>query len=156
MRKIILSIILVISMITVTGCVETDSAKVRAMSEEIMQCFINKDVETLKNMFSPAILTMHDDIDEQIQNAFDFIDGEIISYRIPTAHNMHKQTDGGKATLHTIQPRISNIETVEGKIYRIYYAGQLANAKNEDRVGLTGLRVDFDDGTSCNIGGYPD
>lgn len=136
-------------LILFTGCtsncgnsvrLKNDDVKVRDMSETIIECFINKDIETLKSMFCPIILSL-DDIDEQIQGAFDFIDGEIISYDIPRVHAMHKQNHEGITTLHYIRPNIRNIESNLGKTYEIRYYSYLANTENNNRIGLSLLRI---------------
>ncbi len=50
---------------------------------EIMECFINKDEETLKSFFSEYVIENYPDLDTQIETALDYLDGEIASYDEP-------------------------------------------------------------------------
>lgn len=50
---------------------------------EIMGCFMDKDREGIKSFFSGYIIEKYPEINEQIDNAFDFLDGEIITYDEP-------------------------------------------------------------------------
>jgi hypothetical protein len=79
--------------ITLTGCSasnKTNSEEYKSPGDlakerqtEIMECFINKDAETIKSFFSEYVIETYPDIDTQIDEAFNFLDGEIVSYDEP-------------------------------------------------------------------------
>ena len=103
----------------------------KELQSEIMECFVKKDGETLKSFFREYIIENYSDIDEQIKAAFDFLDGEIISYDEPfsSASGSHDKKDYGATT--------RNIITDQGTEYIIAFKGWLSNDKEPDKVGTT-------------------
>jgi len=63
---------------------KTPEQKAKQQSADIIKCFENEDIEGLKGMFCKTMFckTIADshDLDEEIQKAFNVIDGTIISY----------------------------------------------------------------------------
>ncbi|MCL2109888.1 MAG: DUF5104 domain-containing protein [Oscillospiraceae bacterium] len=81
-------------------------------------------------------------IDEQIQKAFEFIDGEIISYELPTSTGGGgRVVEEGKLMSENISPQIKNIETDIGKIYRISFQYFLTFEYDEDVVGVRFIHI---------------
>ena len=68
-------------------------------SEYIMECIINKNKEGLKSVFSKHIAETHD-LDKEIDEFFEFIDGEIVSHGDPEGY------EGGiKCVMEDIQKK---------------------------------------------------
>jgi len=91
------------------------------VAQEIMDCFINKDEEALYSLLSPSARE-YEHTSEQIKEAFDLIDGEIISYGLPI--------DIGKTTSENMSPCIENIKTDSGEKYSIEFQYSFAADEN--------------------------
>ncbi|MBD5082314.1 MAG: DUF5104 domain-containing protein [Ruminococcaceae bacterium] len=110
-----------------------DLAKER--QSEIMECFVKKDGETLKSFFSEYINENYSDIDVQIKTAFDFLDGEIISYDEPFSSalgNLDEKYYGGDTR---------NIITDKDTEYRIIFHSYLTNDKEPKKVGISCITI---------------
>lgn len=55
---------------------------------QIISCFENGDNSELKKMMSDYIINNDSQLDNEIEEAFDFIDGKIVSYDNPFANAM--------------------------------------------------------------------
>ena len=86
MKKLIpvlLSVSLLFLATGFTGCEKDSELQLaRNVGQDIIDCFINKDGETLYSLLSPNAKNFPN-VKEQIQEAFNYIDGEIISYELP-------------------------------------------------------------------------
>lgn len=103
---------------------------------KIMDCFINKDAETIKSLLSEYIIKKYSNIDEQIDKAFNFLDGEIVSYDkpFPSACGASEQKDYGATTRHII--------TDKGTEYEITFKGWYSYDKEPEKVGITSIDVE--------------
>lgn len=132
--------LLIIITIFSTGCLSSKEYKTSSKlafeyQTEIMECFINKDGETLKVFFSEYVLENYPNIDKQIEAAFDFLDGEIVSYDEPFtsgAGSLEKKSYGAK-TQHII--------TDKGTEYTIGFKGWYTYDKEPNKVGITVIVV---------------
>jgi len=133
--------------ILLSGCGEDDgsveTAKksnldiAREVAQDIMDCFIDNDQETLYSIFSQYTKETYP-INEQIQEAFCFIDGEIISYDLPTdTGGGGESVENGRITSQNMTPWIEYIKTDSGKMYRITF--QYFTIFNKDK-NVEGLR----------------
>lgn len=135
-----LSLMIFIMTIFSTGCLGSGDYKsptklAKERQTEIMECFINKDGETLKGFFSEYVLENYPYIDKQIEAAFDFLDGEIVSYDepFPGAVGSFEKKDYGATT--------RNIITDKGTEYTIGFKGWYAYDKEPDKVGITVITI---------------
>lgn len=139
-RHFTAAILLIVMTILSSGCLSSKGYKspgnlAKEHQTEIMECFINKDGETLKGFFSEYVLENHPDIDKQIEVAFDFLDGEIVSYDEPfsgEAGSLEKKSYGAKTR---------NIITDKGTEYTIGFKGWYAYDKEPDKVGITVITI---------------
>ena len=139
-RHFTAAMLIIVMMILSSGCLSSKGYKspgnlANEQQTDIMECFINKDGETLKGFFSEYVLENYPDIDMQIEAAFDFLDGEIVSYDEPfssEAGSFEKKSYGAK-TRHII--------TDKGTEYTIGFKGWYAYDKEPDKVGITVIVV---------------
>lgn len=139
------ALLLTVITVTLTGCSiwdKTDSEEYKSPGNlakerqaEIMACFINKDAETIKSFFSEYVIETHPDIDSQIDEAFNFLDGEIVSYDEPftRASGSYNRKSYGACTM--------NIITDKETEYRIDFMGQLTNDENPERIGVRCITI---------------
>ncbi|WP_124100727.1 DUF5104 domain-containing protein [Ruminococcus sp. Marseille-P6503] len=130
--------------ISLSGCVSDkinseeykspgDLAKER--QAEIMECFINKDAETIKSFFSEYVIETYPDIDTQIDKAFNFLDGEIVSYDEPFS------SASGSKDRKAYGADTRNIITDKGTEYKISFKGWLTNSKETNKIGVICIKV---------------
>ena len=75
------------------------------------------------------------DIDTQIDEAFDFIDGEIVSYDEPFS------SASGGVEKKSYGAQTQNIITDKGTEYKISFEGWLTNEEEPEKVGVSYIRV---------------
>jgi len=140
MKKIIYILTSLIMLIAFTSCDEDEEYKTpdqlaKERQTEIMECFINKDKETLKGFFSEYVINKYPDIDSQIDEAFNFLDGEIVSYDEPNSRA------SGPADKKSYGASTLKIITNKGTEYEIGFKGLLTNEKEADKIGVSLIGV---------------
>lgn len=107
---------------------------------KVINCFINKDSGTLKELFCRKA-KKDPDFDKQIDKAFEYINGNIISYDdyIPSCSST--AYDEGKLVEAFFSPRIKNIKTDAKRTYKIVINLYTTYDKDEERVGINSLTV---------------
>lgn len=93
------------------------------------------------------------DIEEQIQNAFDFIGGNIISFNEDVNGAEEQSIESGKKTIETRDIIIRDIVTDDGKSFDIYAEENLIYTKDPKRVGITNIFIrNNEDESEISIG----
>ncbi len=123
-------------------------------SVEVLRCFNEKDAEGLKELFCPYTRN-NDNIDAEIEAAFDFYKGESISFKFAYNGGVAGSMVNGKAVDKHIEPEIENILTDLDNTYRIYYHEYLTYEEDEKCVGITYMII-FDENSDkmAQIGEY--
>lgn len=141
MIKKICIVILSVTVMLLTGCnlsgeeYKTPTKQAEELQNDIMECFINKDKETLKSYFCQYTLDNAIDIDKKINDAFNLIDGEIVSYDEPYA------TETGNMDRKDYGATTENIITDKGTEYSISFKGWLTNDEEPDKIGILVLVI---------------
>lgn len=123
---------------------KTASALAKERQTEIMECFINKDGETLKSFFSEYIIENYPDLDTQIETALNFLDGEIVSYDepFPSAMGSFDRKYYGGDTRNIITDKDTEYRiTDKDTEYRIIFHGYLTNDEKPKEVGVYCITV---------------
>ncbi|NLZ46438.1 MAG: DUF5104 domain-containing protein, partial [Clostridiales bacterium] len=108
---------------------------------QIFECFLDKDSEELKSLFSKNIQDSYEH-DTEIQEAFNYIDGNIISYDKPDGEIQGESRRGEKGVTELIfGGKIRNIETDKGKVYSISFTSYAINKDDENNVGVLSIGV---------------
>jgi len=145
---------------TVTTEIHNDFAKERwdwddsdgdECALKVMDCFINKDSETLKEMFCSKA-KIRPDFDEQINEAFEFIDGNIISYDDYIASMDEVAYEEGKAVERYYVPIIDDIKTDKNRTYKIAIRLYTVFDEDEGRVGITSVTIRENDDNIYRFG----
>jgi len=109
-------------------------------SEYIMKCVVNKDKEGLKSVFSKHIAETHD-LDNEIDEFFGFIDGEIISYDEPVGRESGASMENGEYIERRLNGWTKNIMTGTGKKYHISFMIYQIYKEDEDKVGVKRITI---------------
>ena len=142
-------LLLISAILLLTGCSVLDeifnkitsgeskvpSTLAKERQTEIMECFINKDGETLKSFFSEYVIENYPDLDTQIEMALNFLDGEIVSYDEPFPVAM----GGFDRKFYGADTR--NIITDKDTEYKIIFHGWLTNDEKPKEVGVYCITV---------------
>ena len=127
-------------LVSFTSCDEDEEYKTpdqlaKERQTEIMECFVNKDKETLKSFFSEYVINKYPDIDSQIDEAFNFLDGEIVSYDEPNT------SASGPSDRKSYGGDTRNIVTTQNTEYRIIFRGRLTSDEEPEKIGVRCITV---------------
>jgi len=143
MKNILVLCNLIIIIFIFNGCNNnygmTDNEFSEMKSKEIVRCFDEKDIETLKLMFCEKTETEFN-LDGEIQIAFDLYQG------ISTSYDFYfGGTAGGwkygEWFDKNITPQIRNIKTDKDKIYKISWFEYLAFDEDENMIGIVRMSL---------------
>ena len=135
--------IMLLIVLTLTGCSFMDGEEeyqspmeyATEQSEYIMECIVNKDKEGLKSVFSKHIAQTHD-LDKEIDEFLEFIDGKIISYDEPTGYEGSYEMRAGEYYKKELGGDTKNIVTDAEKKYHIGFLLYQIYEKDEDYIGV--------------------
>ena len=157
-------IIILLAVLVLTGCSvtnKTDEKKeeyqspkeyATEQSEYIMECIVNKDKQGLKSVFSEHISETHD-LDKEIDEFFEFIDGEIVSYDEPEGYEGGYTMEYGKYKEKELQGEIKNIKTNKDEKYGISIHIYQIHENDKDKVGVNYISV-LDENSWIGEGAY--
>ena len=104
-------------------------------------------------MFCPIIKDNIPELDEQIETAMEFYNGEMISYGSITGGE-GETYDEGELVKKRISPRFHNVKTTTGDTYEILFFSWIANNSASNRMGISEIVITNDNGEECVIGDY--
>lgn len=142
MKKLWLIILVFVVMSAVSGCtigdVLTDMAAnqqhSREVSEKIIRCINDKDVESMEDLFSPYA-KKSEDLKDNIEELFKHVKGKIVSYEIDYNGEMG-EIDNGKWKKQTAETELEKIKTDREKEYFIRIHEYLVYSEDEEKEGI--------------------
>lgn len=161
MKKIIsIFISLVLVIYGFTGCIDDKSSvspppdeMARLQSIDIIKYFENKDIDGLKSMFCNKVQSEHN-LDKEIEGAFEFIKGKIISYDEPDGTSGGGLIKDGIRVELILRGKITNIKTDKGYVYRVTFSSYGIHESDPDRIGISQLSVFSQNDSRYIIGDY--
>ena len=123
-------------------------------SKELLSYLENDDAEGLKSMLC-EMTRESPTIDEEIEAALAFFEGEIIS-RDKELGSSEKSVRNGEIVYMSVNPAINNIKTDKEQIYRIKFYVQVVNAKSPEKEGVSEIVITNAEGEKCVIGEFLD
>lgn len=137
--SLLLVIILSISLISCSQLTKKDD--VAYVKKNIIESFINKDIEKLKKIFNSE-LNKKNTIDKQINALFDSIEGKIISYELNCLDGSEQEkVDNFKIIYSDLSPFIRKIITDKSKEYEIHCYYLRIDNENPNKVGVYRIAV---------------
>ena len=109
-------------------------------AEQVMKALVERDADGLKSMFCDKVQKLHL-LDEEIANAFSFIDGDLKSYGVPEHFNDSESSRGLSTTRYEIYPVILRRESTTGRVYRIEMAITMTYPEDDEYVGVQDIRI---------------
>ena len=137
--------------LTFSGCIFSTGPSATEMAKSALECFDNDDVEGLKSLFCEEVLSDVDDLDEQIEEAFELYEGKCVK-RGGISNPSSKSYRDGKIVLYNVSPLISDIETDEGKKYDLKLYTYTINEKYLQREGIYAIDLYmYDENGECYL-----
>jgi len=149
-------IFLVIVTVILTGCTHDSNytppdEMARLQSIDIIKYFENKDIDGLKSMFCNKVQSEHN-LDKEIEGAFEFINGKIISYDEPDGTSGGGLIKDGIRVELILRGDTENIKTDLGSTYTLSFHSYGIYEEDTNKVGITYLRVIDENNTFYQIG----
>lgn len=162
-RLICIMLVFAFSSFLFTGCKtkkNSAGAIARKQAEIILECLKTGEKEELKALFCERVKNTHN-LDKEIQEAIDFIDGEIVGdVKLEAMFESGSSVTDGMVIDSHITPKIKKIKTSADKEYSIYFHAYIINA-NDNYVGITKIDIyeeddskEVEDLNSVRIGEY--
>ena len=141
--KLLSGIILFIFILS--GCSDqnikpTPSEKAKETQEVIIKAFVDEDASAIKSILS-AYISQNNDIDFQIDKAFDYIDGKIESYDPPECGSSAAVTDENGRVKYSYYGCTDNIITDKGTIYSINFKGWYTYRDDNSKEGVNLIHI---------------
>ena len=111
----------------------------KTLGPQIVEYINNNDAESLKKLFCEQAYDSYD-LDKELQEAFNFINGTITSYRI-TLGSEAKSVQEGKIVKNNFSILIKDIETDTGYGYRIVINYHLVDDKHPELLGMQNFTI---------------
>ena len=126
-----------------------DRKTANALFEEVIESIQNRDSDALKSLFADSVLEKRENLDEQIEELFDYYKGEMLSYNDHAGPQRNDEIQNVGEAYHLSTLYLSyDIETTQDK-YRFsikYIYIDTAHAENEGIISLCTIRTeDFAD-----------
>jgi hypothetical protein len=153
-RKILGILLVVVFAVQNSSCsFKLDGQESRRMFRVIISALENKDKDKLKKLLAPALFdyVKSEDIDSQIDNAFEFFKGHVISYPYINGSSSSMSAENGKQTMLIIRPRVDDIKTSEGT-YSVGFNARIVYSDDITTEGLWHITIYKPDGEYCEIG----
>ena len=112
---------------------------------KIIECFDNKDKESIKAMFSVKIAKEFD-LDSLIDKAFEIYNGKSVSYEINKGSTAGSAKTDGTYTFLEYDGKLENIKMDNSKSFSIRMSRCVVNDDDPDEIGLTRITLRRDDG----------
>lgn len=147
MKKILVFGIILLVMTAISGCNTTEVLRdtvdnqqhAKDVSRKIVQYINDENVNGIKALFSNYAQNS-DELEDDIENFIDCIDGEIISFEIDY-NGETGAIDDGKWTIQDAETEIEKIVTDTKKEYIVIYQEYLVYAEDESKEGLYFLQL---------------
>ena len=108
----------------------------------VMESFQSNDEESLFMLFNEYMRKNYkEDLERDIKGAFDFVDGEVLSYDDPMILPSTRETDEDGVVKNAHEIWIENICTDTGKKYEIKYTSYDVNKRHSDGIGIDWFAV---------------
>lgn len=156
MKRIL--VLFVASIIVILGCGKKHIQPWRVAqqyAETVIDCAKQRDSEGIKELFCTNVQEAYD-LDEEIEEFFGFIDGNITSYDEPEGQGSGMTSDWDGVIEQEIMGNIWNVKTDKGKTYIINVYGYVENRNHKDYIGVTSINIKDTDLYDEKKGDFPD
>ncbi len=144
MNKVLLTIVMILPMFLLCGCVKNDSQRIAEdYTTVILQCLNGeREISQLEALFCDAVSESHD-IESEIEYAMKtFIDGNFVNEgEWRGMFESGSSVRDGKLVRSDIFPQIDDLETNSGKKYDIVFRAYTVYEEKPDYVGIMYIEI---------------
>ena len=116
--------------------------EIKTIAQQVMQCIVNKNKTELLHLFSTDIQNNYaQQITFELDRAFEFINGKIISYDYAGIYGGGATTHYGKTTYFHCYPEFRNVITDTGFEYVIEISFHYIWEEKPEREGVTRIKI---------------
>lgn len=133
---------------------KTPDQQTKEYSDNLMKILTEKDEVAFKELLSKDILDTHENADDEIENFFEFIEGDILSYDPPRGGAISKTSEYGEYTRKVAKCNLENICTNEDKVYHIYYSYGMIYKDHPEFLGIVCINIHVDGAEYDSVTGY--
>lgn len=155
MKKLLIAL-LAFSLCYLSGCYDDailrQNADGKELCAEIIQCIKEADISGIEALFCEEVSDTHD-LDTEIELAFGFIEGEILSHDNFSIGSGDSTRDGKTVKSYVI-PVIDNIKTDTGNSYTITFLSYLVLDDNDRMIGINYITIRNQYDETITIGEY--
>lgn len=138
-------IVLLFSFLMLTSCENemlVHRQEIQDVAEEAMEYFVNKDMDSLIEMFSVDIQENNrEEIEKQLEEMYEFIDGKIVSYTYDGEGGVEISKNDGKIDYYDAAPRFV-VVTDNDKEYVVKFLYYYIWDEMPEREGIGKIYVD--------------
>ena len=157
-KRIICILVGLIVMFNLSACFvneHIDKNEIREIGEHFNEMFVQKNVDELYNCFCSDIQeNRKEETIEEIQKAFDFIDGNITEYKFSMIGFEEEHKREGIIQYYSIDPICRNVKTDKGNQYTIYYSYCHIYKSQPNYEGIWKITVVDNDDNEISIGQF--
>ena len=116
--------------------------EIETMAQQIMQCIVDENKEKLLTFFSSDIQRNHaQQIELELDRAFEFINGKIVSYEYAGIYNEHENVNYGTVERFDCDAKLCNVITDAGLKYEIWITYYYTWKEKPQREGISKIRI---------------
>lgn len=153
-KKICVAII-IIMLFSSTSCIGESfemQEEIKDTAGKVMEYIANEDADSLFNMFSPYIKeNRKDETMNEIEKAFEYIDGEIVSYEYRGEGGGGKSKRDGKIVLYRCYPEFGEVITDTGTEYIVSITHYHIWDEKPEWEGVGKIVIYEEDDVECGI-----
>jgi len=157
-KRIICILVGLIVMFNLSACFvneHIDRGEIKEISDNFIELFIQKDTNELFNCYCSDIReNRKEETDEEMQNAFDFIDGNIVDYEFSSFGGEEEKKTSGHIYFYQCNSRYVNVLTDMGKKYTIRFAYCHIYTEHPEYEGLWRITITDDNKTMITVGQF--
>lgn len=155
MKKIII-LLIIISSSFLSGCKNEERYSQSNEANKILAMIIdaleNDDSEKLTKLFAPDLLNQSNIIDKEIQVAFDYFDGNIVSYKCVSTPAGEESYRNGKLIYSCIGNALSKSVVTDTGEYKISFSAIFLNEEKKTQEGVWRIWIGKEDENGVVIG----
>ncbi|MDE6232666.1 MAG: DUF5104 domain-containing protein, partial [Lachnospiraceae bacterium] len=136
--------------VLLTSCTMKYRSDIKKESKTWIKYFKEEDAEGLIELFCSDIKdNYYDETLEEIETAFEFIDGDIVSYEFESEYSLAQTKDNFKTIFYCCDP-VYFVETNKGEKYMIRFCYHYIWKEKPEREGVGSIRVLYEGDSKFN------
>ena len=152
-KKIFWGFLIFLIFLSFSGCVRPSGdyltpEQIQAqIANKLMEAIVIEDLPAVKSLLCPGFQDTHPELEKELQDIFDFIDGDIVSYDEPQflGYSGGSTTPKDGWVEKDALPKIKNVKTSSGKTYEIGFGYYFVNKEHPELLGVSYINVILDE-----------